>query len=239
MYKLAAFIKHRFMSFADKILSFNRQLEITVPLPDSVRVLYPYQENPEVLEIARAFYRKFYEDEGKRKLILGINPGRLGAGATGIPFTDPKRLSAYCGIDCSFSLHEPSSEFVHEVIKAFGGVEKFFGDFYISSVCPLGFVRLDEQGKETNFNYYDSPRLATALEPFIVEALKEQLNFGIDSKQVFCLGTGKNYKYLEKLNQEHHLFGEVVPLEHPRYIMQYKSRSKQLYIDKYLHELCE
>jgi hypothetical protein len=222
------------MTFADQILSFNQNIQIKENLPDNIRVLYPYQENPEVLQIASAFYKKYYDDHRQRKLILGINPGRLGAGATGVPFTDPKRLKTYCDIDCSFSLHEPSSVFVHEVIQAYGGVEQFFGEFYISSVCPLGFVKVDEQGRETNYNYYDSPALAQALTPFIVSTLREQIGFGIDTDKVFCLGTGKNFKFLKALNLAHKLFGEVIPLEHPRYVMQYKSKAKDSYIDKYL-----
>jgi hypothetical protein len=225
------------MTFADLILAFNQHLSIEDNLPDNIRVLYPYQENPEVVKIATAFYKKYYDDQQVRKLILGINPGRLGAGATGVPFTDPKRLKTYCDIDCSFSLHEPSSVFVHEVIQAYGGVEKFFGDYYISSVCPLGFVKIDEQGRETNYNYYDSHTLAAALTPFILSTLREQINFGLDTQKVYCLGTGKNFKFLKNLNQQHQLFGEVVPLEHPRYVMQYKSKTKDSYIDKYLRNL--
>jgi len=225
------------MNFADRILAFNQHLRISVKLPDHVRALYPYRENPEVVKIARTFYKKYYNDQQERKLILGINPGRLGAGATGIPFTDPKRLKTYCNIDCSFSLHEPSSVFVHEVIQAYGGVEKFFGAFYISSVCPLGFVKIDEWGRETNFNYYDSAALSEALTPFVVSTLQEQIAFGLDTTKVFCLGTGKNYKFLKTLNQTYQLFGKVVPLEHPRYVMQYKSKTKDHYIDKYLQRL--
>ena len=225
------------MTFADQILAFNQNLNIEENLPDNIRVLYPYRENPEVVKIATAFYKKYYDDHQKRKLILGINPGRLGAGATGVPFTDPKRLKTYCDIDCSFSLHEPSSVFVHEVIQAYGGVEKFFGDYYISSVCPLGFVKIDEQGRETNYNYYDSPALATALTPFIVSTLLEQIAFGLDTERVYCMGTGKNFKFLKNLNKEYQLFGVVIPLEHPRYVMQYKSKSKDAYISKYLDAL--
>lgn len=225
------------MTFADQILAFNRRVQIKENLPHNIRVLYPYRENPEVVNIATAFYKKYYDDHSQRRLILGINPGRLGAGATGVPFTDPKRLKTYCDIDCSFSLHEPSSVFVHEVIQAYGGVEKFFGNYYISSVCPLGFVKIDERGRETNYNYYDSPVLAKTLTPFIVSTLREQIAFGLDTERVYCMGTGKNYKFLKKLNKAYRLFGEIVPLEHPRYVMQYKSKAKDAYVDKYLRLL--
>jgi hypothetical protein len=88
---------------------------------------------------------------------LGINPGRFGAGVTGIPFTDTKRLEEKCWLTIEgLTTYEPSSVFVYDVIEAYGGVEKFYSDYYISSVCPLGFVKFNEKGKEINYNYYDS-----------------------------------------------------------------------------------
>jgi len=36
------------------------------------------------------------------------------------------------------------------------------------------------------------------------------------------------------LNAQEKLFGKMTVLEHPRFIQQYKSKEKQLYIDKYL-----
>lgn len=53
----------------------------------------------------------------------------------------------------------------------------------------------------------------------------------------FCLGTGKNFKFILDLNRKYEWFDKIVPLEHPRYIMQYKSKQKHLYIAKYIEEL--
>jgi len=212
------------MNFSDQILEFLEQLDFNKRLPKGIKIL-------------EQFYQKYYSDTNKRKLVLGINPGRLGAGATGIPFTDPKRLRDVCNIHTDIQLHEPSSVFVYEVIEAFGGPEKFYDQIYISSVCPLGFVVEDEKSRVKNYNYYDSAKLTTIVLPFILKSLRQQLDFGIDRDQVFCLGTGKNYKFLNELNKKHQFFKEVVPLEHPRYVMQYKSKSKMLYIDKYVKAL--
>ena len=227
------------MTFADTILNFNQTLELEVRLPENIQVLHPFKENPEVVPITRQFYKKYYDDHLSRKMILGINPGRLGAGATGIPFTDPKRLLEKCGIETSYTLHEPSSVFIYEVIEAYGGTFDFYKDFYISSVCPLGFVQNNKNRKPVNYNYYDSVALTKAVTPFIVASLRTQLQFGIDRKKVFCLGTGKNFRFLKNLNDEHNFFEEIVPLEHPRYVMQYKSKSKQEYISKYIKLLRE
>ena len=67
-----------------------------------------------------------------------------------------------------------------------------------------------------------------------LENLRTLVAMGFETDICFCLGTGKNSQHLHRLNGEHGFFGKIVTLEHPRYIMQYKLRSKQLYIDKYL-----
>ena len=224
---------------ADKILGFNRSLAITEKLPDNIEVLNPFTgENEAVIwPVVEAFYRKFYNDDAPRKLILGINPGRLGAGSTGLPFTDTKRLNDDCGIAFStFTTHEPSSVFVYEVIKAFGGPEAFYQQFYIGSVCPLGFVTYGKNGM-VNINYYDDKKLEEAVTPFIVKSIEAQLNFGLQRDKIFVLGTGKNFKFLQKLNAFHRFTEELVPLEHPRFVMQYRAKRKQEFIDKYLRLL--
>jgi hypothetical protein len=223
--------------FSDRIMKFNRNLSFTGKLPAGIAVMNPFRENPLVLDVANAFYQKFFADNHERHLILGINPGRLGAGATGIPFTDPKRLASNCGIEIpGIQTHEPSSVFVYKVIDAFGGPEIFYQRFYISSICPLGFIK-EAEGKMTNYNYYDSPALMKSVRPFVVKSLKQQLDFGVNRKECFCFGTGKNFKFIHELNEEYHFFEKVTALEHPRYIMQYKSKEMDFYLDHYLNTL--
>src|SRR5271170_1920364 len=127
-------------TFSSKVIQFNKQLSFTEELPNGIRVMNPFKDNKEIISITEIFYNKFYNDNRKRKLILGINPGRLGAGSTGIPFTDTKRLAGICNIkSASFNTHEPSSVFVYDVIEKYGGAENFYANFYIHSICPLGF----------------------------------------------------------------------------------------------------
>jgi hypothetical protein len=188
-----------------------------------------------ILQAVSKFYHKFYNDELNRNLILGINPGRFGAGVTGIPFTDSKRLAEKCGIIIpGLNTFETSSVFIYEMIEAFGGTEKFYKKYFVSAVCPLGFTSATGNGKSINYNYYDSPALLNTMKDFIIDNLKKQLDLGIERDVCFCLGTGKNFKYLLQLNNELHIFNEIVPLEHPRFIMQYKLKQKKVYIEKYL-----
>ncbi len=224
-------------SFADKVIALNRNLDFTGSLPPGIRVMNPFRENPAIVPIAEAFYRKFYSDTRPRRLIMGINPGRLGAGATGIPFTDTKRLTEVCGLKGpDFNTHEPSSVFVYNLIAAFGGPEAFYGRYYINSVCPLGFVKKGSNGRWVNYNYYDDPALFEAVKPFMLENLQKQIGLGVDTGTCFSLGK-KNAQYLEALNREGKFFGQIVALDHPRYIVQYKSREMERYIDRYLDAL--
>lgn len=223
------------MTFADRVINFNKNLNYSGSLPENIRIMNPFRENKHALEVSSRFYKKYYGDNRKRKIILGINPGRFGAGVTGIPFTDTKRLKEKCKLEIpDLATHEPSSVFIYEVIDAYGGVKKFYDDFYINSICPLGFVKKDKKGREKNYNYYDSRELMEIIKPFIVETLQEQLTLGVETDTCYCMGHGKNYRYLQALNAEHHFFNQIIPLEHPRYIVQYKSKHKEAYIRKYL-----
>jgi hypothetical protein len=171
-------------------------------------------------------------------LIIAINPGRLGAGATGIPFTDTVRLEKDCGINAGIPpTYEPSSVFVYEMIKTYGGPAAFYKDFYITSVCPLGFVKENEKGREVNFNYYDSKELENAVTPFIIQSLQKQVSFNVDLNCCICWGRGKNFHFLSGLNSRYHFFKEIIPLDHPRFIMQYRAKQKQDYSDHYLEVL--
>jgi len=226
------------MTFADKINTFNQNLDFTGTLPKGVSIMNPFKDNPRVFAITKEFYKKYYGDNRSRHLILGINPGRFGAGVTGVPFTDTKRMIEKCGIKIDgIETHETSSVFVYDVIEAYGGVEKFYSDFYINSVCPLGFTAIGKNGKDVNYNYYDSKQLTAAVYDFIIQNIRKHLEFPIKRDTCFCLGSGKNFEFLSELNAEHKFFARIVPLDHPRFVMQYKSKQKQLYIGKYLELL--
>lgn len=226
-------------TFADKVIKFNRELDFSGELYKGIQVLNPFRDNKEVLSIIDIFYNTFYSDTQKRKLILGINPGRLGAGVTGIPFTDTKRLSDICNIQIdSVVSHEPSSVFIYEVIARYGGVKKFYQDYYINSLSPLGFVEKNSKGNWVNCNYYDYEPLFEQTEAFIVSSLKKQIRFGVSTEDCIVLGK-KNARYLRIINEKEKLFDKITIVDHPRYIVQYKSKEKEKYIAEYLQKLRE
>lgn len=220
-------------TFADKVIEFNINLRFSGHLPDGFEVMNPYLDNPETVKVMREFYHKYYNDKNRRKFIIGINPSRHGAGVTGVPFTDTKRLESVCGIKMiSARTHEVSSVFVYDMIDQYGGAEEFYKDIYINSPFPLAIVRKAKTGW-LNANYYDDKNLFEAVKDFMIDSLKKHISLGVDTSEVFVLGK-KNSEFISKLNKEAQLFEKMTVLEHPRYIQQYKSKEKQLYIDKYI-----
>ena len=220
-------------TFSEKVVAFNKKLKFSGKLPEGFEVMNPFFDNPETIAVMSKFYQKFYNDYNQRKFIIGINPSRHGAGVTGVPFTDTKRLETMCGIEMKTAhTHEISSVFLYDVIENFGGVEAFYKKFYINSPFPLAIIRKTLKGN-LNANYYDDKDLFEAVKPFMIQSLKDHIDLGLDTSEVFILGK-KNATFIDKINSQEKFFEKMTVLEHPRYIQQYKIKEKQLYIDKYL-----
>lgn len=221
-------------TFGDRVINFNQQLNYLGSLPDGFQVINPYMDKPETMNVMQQFYHKFYNDTNQRRFILGINPSRHGAGVTGVPFTDTKRLESVCGIKMqSAYTHEVSSVFLYDFIAEYGGVVDFYQQFYINSPFPLAIIRQTKEGKWLNANYYDDSALFEMVKDYMILSLKKHISLGLDTSEVYVLGK-KNADYIQKLNKNEKLFGNIKALEHPRFIQQYKSKEKQIYIDKYI-----
>lgn len=226
---------------SENIIEFIKYLSnVSITIPDEFKIINPYngKDKENVKQITNSFYHKFYNDNHKRRMILGSSPARRGTAATGIPFEDATHLQNYTGIFIdNFYVNKASSNFLYEIMELYGGVEAFYRDFYLNFVCPLGIVKENISGREVNCNYYENKKLENSLETFIVESLKKQLEFNIDRTICYCIGSGKNYEYLKELNEKYHFFDKIIPLEHPRFIMQYNSKNKDYYLKKYLKAL--
>ena len=219
------------MNTANKIIAFFNQLESPVISTLEVEVLNPFLRK-ETKEIVSTFYSKYYSDNENRLAFIGINPGRLGSGLTGIGFTDPVHLESVCGIENSFNKkQELSSRFVYEMIESFGGVEAFYKDVYVSSVVPLGFVKRD-----INLNYYDIKELEEELTLYRKEQFEKQLPF-LRRDVAFCIGKGKNLKFLNALNKKEGYFEKIEVLPHPRWVMQYRLKRKDEFIEEYVQTI--
>jgi hypothetical protein len=220
-------------TFGSRVIDFYKHLKPPRLGGLDVDALYPYRD-PAVMQVTSAFYSKFFGDRRKRVFIIGINPGRFGAGTTGVPFSDPVSLEKL-GIENPFpKRREMSAEFIEAMIERLGGLRDFYRSFFITAASPIGFTR---GGK--NYNYYDDPKLLAAVRPFIVKNLRVQLDFGARRHVAIVLGTGKNFAFLERLNDEHEFFDSLVSVEHPRFIMQYRRPHIARFLDKYEQVLVE
>jgi len=218
-------------TFAEKAIDYYNSLIAPTSLPPEIGVMNPYQK-PEVQQLVRAFYQRFFNDNTGRVFVLGINPGRFGAGVTGIAFTTPQNLRRYCGIDNELAdTPELSSRFIYQVVEAFGGATEFYSRFFLTSLFPLA---LTKAGK--NYNFYDDRATTDALWPAITETVQTQTNFGYNRRIAVCLGR-KNEGYLQRLNNQYHFFDSIATLDHPRYILQYKSKETATYLEKYMATL--
>jgi len=221
-------------TFSQKIIAYNKNLQFSASLPDGYKVLNPFSEHEETIDVMEAFYQKYYNDFSKRKFIIGINPSRNGAGVTGVPFTDTKRLEQVCGIKMeSAYTHEVSSVYLYDMIAEYGGVDIFYKEFYINSPFPLAIVRQTKNGSWVNANYYDSKALFESVKDFMIHTLKSHISLGLETSEVYVLGK-KGATFIQRLNEEEKMFGDIVALDHPRYIQQYRSKEKQLFIDQYI-----
>ena len=228
-------------NFATKVLTLHQRLaSVKMTLPGSYQLVNPYsgEQKHAVDQITAAFYHKYFNDNHKRRLILGSSPARKGTAITGVPFEDAAELQAETGIAVAkFQIKPSSTNFLYGVMQQYGGKRKFYSDFYMSFACPLGLSKISAKGNVINSNYYETNVIKDRLMPFIVASLQEQIKLGVDTSVCYCIGSGENFKVLTSINQTYHFFGSIVPLEHPRYVMQYHFKDRARYIQKYVAAL--
>jgi hypothetical protein len=219
-------------TWAEDLIQFYTTLKQPKRLPNGIEWLYP-QQDPVVMDVVSRFCHQFFNDANPRHLLLGINPGRHGAGITGVNFTAARQLTEDCGITHPWqNQSELSAEFVYKMIRAYGGPALFYQHYFIGSVCPLGFIK---EGK--NINYYDDKDLLQTVEPFIIKSIEKQLQFHVIQDKCLVIGGEKNFKYLSTLNERYRFFKDMQPLPHPRFIMQYRRKQLDDYIQLYLNAL--
>ena len=219
--------------FADRLLRFLTTFPLPTHLPAGIEALSPFREPP-VYTLLSRFAQKYYADNQPRVAVLGINPGRLGMGRTGVAFTDPTALTEFCGINHDLPRQRPelSSQFVYQVVEGLGGPSAFYRHFYLGSVYPLVLLN-----KGLNYNYYDSPDLVKTLWSDMRESLHQQVQeIGLRTDVAVSLGK-RNGMFFNRLNNELKLFEKIIILDHPRYLMQYRRRDLAANVANYVQTL--
>ena len=226
---------------AQEILEFNDNLgRVSLEVLKGFNLINAFNgvNKDTVKRVLYKFYTKYYNDTDKRFMILGSSPARRGTALTGVPFEDINHLQEDTGISLdAFGANKRSSSFLYEVMEEYGGRQNFYKQFYMSFVCPLGIEKINLKGNWVNCNYYENAALKKCLYPFIVDSLRRQIDFNIDTTVCFCIGSGENFKFLTNINNKYHFFDTIVPLEHPRFIMQYNADRKEEFMQKYVNAL--
>lgn len=136
----------------DLHLNFFKEVETNVTISkffeeERITILEGFQEN---VDLVRTFYQKYYSRHAERVVLCGINPGRKGAGKTGIPFIDFKGASRLLP-NVKEEDWETSSQFVFSIIERMGS-ENFFKKVYLTNLSWYGFKK-----DRKNVNYYELP----------------------------------------------------------------------------------
>lgn len=186
---------------------------------EKITVLDGFNKN---LELVQRYYRTVYRSNASRIVLCGINPGRNGAGKTGIPFLDFRSISQLLS-DIEGDDREQSAQFIFSIINEVGR-ESFYENVYMTNISWFGFTR---DGK--NLNYYDLPSsLATTFtDTFIAEMDMVQPKIIIPlSKEV-----ERSLKQMRKSGRLHYPIAERLP--HPYYCSIGKNamKYKQIYIN--------
>jgi hypothetical protein len=168
------------------------------------------------------FWDTYYGAGVPRVVVCGLNPGRFGAGQTGIPFMDFASLGQLLpGI--ARQDHERSAGFFFEVVSAFG-VTAFYRTFYVTNVSAVGFVR---SGRNLNYPDLPAPALETVKQRFL-----EEMEL-VQPTHVIALG----HQVQKTLRQW--LPAEVDCsrcLAHPAWVATYRPHDSAQWIEHYLTE---
>ena len=220
-------------SFGKKLAAFLSTVRIPVQLPNEIVAMDTLQR-PSVQRVVGEFCERYYTGSHLRKAVWGINPGRFGAGMTGLSFTDPHML-AELGIQSDIvGRRELSAEFIENVIDECGGASKFYQHAFLGAVCPVGLMLNDK-----NINFYDDAKLEHDIAPFNQHCMSTITSFGLRTDKCVVLGTGKFKQVFERRYRTGTGYQEVTYLEHPRFVMQYRRKRMKEYIDRYVNALAE
>jgi hypothetical protein len=125
-----------------------------------------------------------------------------------------------------------SAEFISRVIEAYGGPGAFYSDVFMTALSPLGFIR-----NGVNINFYDDAELEMMMSPQIITWMKRTFDAGVRRDTTILLGSGKLRTFMERNVREHVGVRDVIYLDHPRFIMQYRRSQVSQYVSLYVETI--
>lgn len=162
-------------------------------------------------------------NQATRVVLCGINPGKNGAGKTGIPFLDFNSVSQLLS-GIGQDDRERSAQFILSVIKEIGS-ETFFRNVYMTNISWFGFTK---EGNNSRYYKLPSPLSTTFTDSFIAE-------MDIVQPKVIVPLSEEVEKTLKQMIRDGRLQYPIVErLPHPYYCSIGKNaiRYKQVYVNK-------
>jgi hypothetical protein len=140
------------------------KLRSLIDNPD-IEIIEKDEDDGDALKNQILFDEKYYHEGFPKIVLCGINPGRKGAGVTGVPFVDMATLAERLP-DNKISFNgdddptEPSAKFFNKIIDDHFGVDKFYKHFYVTNFSWVGFtIKIksdgDKKTRKRNLNYFD------------------------------------------------------------------------------------
>lgn len=206
-----------FESFKEK---FGSEL-----LSNNVNILSDFLDNKQNII---QFHERYIKNSKPKIVLCGINPGRFGAGLTGIPFIDFNSLGKMLPFVESIT-SEKSAGFFFSVIQEFGIVE-FYKNFHVTNLSWYGFCKCN---KGSNVNYYD---LRTDIQRYLIDIFVREIEY-INPEVIIPLST-QVYHELRALKESGEIKAEIGPrLNHPSWITTYRSRELSHWRNQYISVL--
>ena len=193
---------------------------------ENIHILTGFIENK---DLVNNFYKQVYSEIQPRIVLCGINPGRHGAGKTGVPFLDYLSLSKFFP-DIKNTDREHSAQFVYKVIESYGK-DRFFNSVYL--IIILGLVLKRYQiiiGKMSIILSF-----LRIFQSVIEESFLEEMEI-LQPKYIIPLSE-KVEQSLKDLKRRRRLDYEIMPrLKHPYYCSINKPHDQ---MKEYIHRIDE
>ncbi|HCN83894.1 MAG TPA: hypothetical protein DIT07_09790 [Sphingobacteriaceae bacterium] len=155
------------------------------------------------------FHKRYVQSNSPKVVICGINPGRFGAGKTGIPFIDFNSLSQMLP-NIEKKEAEKSAKFFFSIVQEFG-VDTFYQKFHVTNMSWYGFYHLKTR---KNINYNNLP---TEIQNLLIDKFLEEMRF-INPDVIIPVGDIVNWELLCNPNVKSRLTAKIAPrLYHPAY----------------------
>ena len=124
------------LTFAERVILFDKKISgVNLDLPQGFQAINPFSgsQKDQIFQSVTSFYHKYYNDNKKRRIILGSSPARRRSAVSGIPFVDSVELNKVLEDSQEFlSLKNSSSGFWGDVIRTYGGYDLFYTAFYLA-----------------------------------------------------------------------------------------------------------